>query len=118
MNQDDKMAQLTFATVYPLYVAKLARKNRSQAELDQVIQWLTGYSPAEIAAMKINPELTLESFFDQAPQMNPNRSLITGSICGVKVQKIQDPLVQNVRYLDKLVDNLYKGKSIEKVLFK
>lgn len=102
------------ADVYPHYVAKVERKGRSKAELDQVIEWLTGYDERALRE-RLESDTTFEQFFAEA-QLNPNASSITGSICGVRVQDIDDPLMQKIRYLDKLVDELAKGKTIEKVL--
>jgi hypothetical protein len=105
----------SFASVYLLYVQKVERKNRTKAELDQIICWLTGYSQ-EGLQQQIEQESDFESFFAQAPAMHPKRSLITGTICGIRVEAIEDPLMQNIRYLDKLVDELAKGKVMEKIL--
>lgn len=105
---------MSFASVYPLYIAKLERKGRSQAELDQAIEWLTGFDDAALHD-QLERETTFEEFFDAA-ELNPNASLITGVVCGIKVQEIEDPLMQKIRYLDKLVDELAKGKAMEKVL--
>jgi hypothetical protein len=102
------------ASVYPLYVAKVERKGRTKAELDQVIEWLTGYDEAALQA-QLAAEVTFEEFFAEA-QLNPQASSITGVVCGVRVQDIDDPLMQKIRYLDKLVDELAKGKAMEKVL--
>ena len=104
----------SFASVYPLYVAKVERKGRTRAELDQVIEWLTGFDDKELAR-QIAAGTTFTEFFDAA-KLNPNVSLITGVICGVRVEQIEDPLMQKIRYLDKLVDELAKGKAMEKVL--
>ncbi len=103
-----------FASVYPLYVAKLERKGRTKAELDQVIGWLTGYGAAEISE-HLAAGTTFQDFF-HACQLNENADLITGMICGVRVEEVQDPLMQQIRYLDKLVDELAKGRPMEKVL--
>jgi hypothetical protein len=103
-----------FAEVYPLYVAKLERKGRTRAELDEVIAWLTGYDDAALA-QQIDDRRTFTEFFDSA-ELNPNVGLITGVVCGVKVQEVDDPLMQKIRYLDKLVDELAKGKAMHKVL--
>ena len=103
-----------FASVYPHYVAKVERKGRSRAEVDEVVRWLTGYDDAELGR-HLAEETTLEEFFAGA-DLNPNASLITGSVCGVKVQEVEDPLMQKIRYLDKLVDELAKGRPMEKVL--
>lgn len=105
----------SFASIYPHYVAKAERKGRVRDEVDEVICWLTGYD-AEGLRTAIVHEIDLETFFARAPRMNPNASLITGSICGYKVQEIDDPLMRNIRYMDKLVDELAKGKPMEKVL--
>ena len=104
-----------FADIYPLYVEKAERKNRTKAELDQTLCWLTGYSPAGLQ-QQIKQGSNLETFFAQAPAMNPNRSQIKGVVCGVRVEEIEDPLMQNIRYMDKLVDELAKGKAIQKIL--
>lgn len=106
---------MSFASVYPLYVAKAERKGRTQAEVDQIITWLTGYD-ADALAAAIADERTFERFFDEAPALNPNASLITGSVCGVKVQEITDPLMQQIRWLDKLIDELARGKKMESIL--
>ena len=103
-----------FASVYPLYVAKVERKDRTRAELDEVILWLTGFDEATLRR-HIDEGTTFEQFFAEAP-MNPHASLITGVVCGVRVEQIEDPLMQQIRYLDKLVDELAKGKALEKVL--
>ena len=106
---------VSFASIHPLYVEKVERKGRTRGEVDEVICWLTGYDRAGLAAA-IADERDLESFFAQAPALNPNASLITGVICGYKVQDIEDPLMQKIRYMDKLVDELAKGKKMEKIL--
>jgi hypothetical protein len=106
---------LPFATVYPLYVAKAEKKGRTKAEVDEIICWLTGYSQKQLDK-QIDKQVTFEQFFDQAPKLNPNRSLITGLICGIRVEDIQEPLMQEIRYLDKLIDELAKGKLMEKIL--
>ncbi len=104
-----------FATVYPLYVQKAERKGRTKAEVDRVICWLTGYDQAGLHK-QIDQKTDFERFFEQAPKLNPNSSLITGVVCGVRVEEVQDPLMKKIRQLDKLVDELAKGKAIEKVL--
>ncbi|MFZ5845978.1 MAG: DUF2200 domain-containing protein [Actinomycetota bacterium] len=104
----------SFASVYPLYVAKVEKKGRTKAELDQVIEWLTGFDESALAA-HLDADTTFEDFFADA-RLNPNVSLITGVVCGVRVEEIDDPLMQKIRYLDKLVDELAKGKAMEKVL--
>ena len=106
---------MKFATVYPLYLQKAERKNRTKEEVDQIICWLTGYDRAGLQ-QQIEQGNDLETFFAQAPAMHPNRSLIKGVICGVRIEEIEDPLMQNIRYLDKLVDELAKGKALEKIL--
>jgi hypothetical protein len=110
----DRISRMTVASVYPHYVAKVEKKGRTKAELDQVIEWLTGFDDAELAN-HLDAETTFRDFFDQA-HLNPRASLITGVICGVRVEDIEDPLMQRIRYLDKLVDELAKGKALEKVL--
>ena len=104
----------SFASVYPLYVKKLERKGRSKAELDEVIEWLTGFDDRALGD-HLAAETTFEDFFAQA-HLNPNASAITGTVCGVRVEDVEDPLMQKIRYLDKLVDELAKGKAMDKVL--
>ena len=104
-----------FAGVYPLYVQKAERKNRSKEEVDQIICWLTGYSQAGLQ-QQIERENDFETFFAQAPAIHPNSSLIKGVVCGVRVEEIEDPLMQKIRYLDKLIDELAKGKAMDKIL--
>jgi hypothetical protein len=106
---------ITFAKVYPLYVQKAERKNRTKEEVDQIICWLTGYNQAGLQR-QIKQENDLKTFFAQAPAIHPNSSLIKGVVCGVRVEDIEDPLMQNIRYLDKLIDELAKGKTMEKIL--
>jgi len=110
----ERITRMTVASVYPLYLAKLERKGRTKAELDEVITWLTGFDEATIA-QQVRDEATFAEFFERAT-LNPNAPLITGVICGVRVEEIEEPLMQRVRYLDKLVDELAKGKAMEKVL--
>ena len=105
----------TFASVYPFYVQKAERKNRTKEEVDQIICWLTGYDQAGLQ-QQIEQENDFETFFDQAPAIHPNSSLIKGVVCGVRVEEIEDPLMQKIRYLDKLIDELAKGKAMEKIL--
>jgi hypothetical protein len=112
-----RMYAMKFSVVYPLYITKVERKGRTKAEVDEVIRWLTGYSQKGIEAQLKN-QTTFETFFAEAPQMNPSRALITGVICGVKVQEIKEPLVREIRYLDKVIDELAKGKAMEKILRK
>jgi hypothetical protein len=109
------IAAMKFAKVYPLYVLKAERKGRSQAEVDQVICWLTGYDAAGLRR-QIEQEVDFETFFAQSPRLHPNRSLIKGVVCGVRVEDVEDPLMRNARYLDKLIDELAKGKAMEKIL--
>ena len=104
-----------FAKVYPLYVQKAERKNRTKAEVDQVICWLTGYDRAGLQ-QQIKQKSDFETFFARAPAMHPNSSLIKGVVCGVRVEDLDDPLMQKIRYLDKLVDDLAKGKAMDKIL--
>ena len=106
---------MTFASVYPLYLAKVERKGRAQEELDQVISWLTGFDKAGIDE-QIEHATTFKEFFEEAPAMNPKCDLITGVICGIRVEDIEDSLTQKIRYLDKLVDELAKGKAMDKIL--
>ena len=113
----EKIFQMELKKVYSLLVAKAERKGRTRAEVDEVTCWLTGYSREELAGL-VETTITYGAFFRNAPAPNPNRKLITGSICGVKVEAIEDPLMQEIRYLDKLVDELAKGKKLEKVLRK
>ena len=115
MKNDYRIPKIKFSKVYPLYVEKVERKNRTREEVDQVICWLTGYSNAQLE-QQIRKESDFETFFAEAPAIHPNSSLIKGTICGVRVEEIQDPLVQKARYLDKLVDELAKGKTLEKIL--
>lgn len=110
-----KIYQMSFASVYPLYVTKAERKNRQKAEVDEIITWLTGYSETELA-QQVAKEVDFETFFKEAPKMQPNRSLIKGVVCGVRVEEIKEPLMQEIRYLDKLIDELAKGKAMEKIL--
>jgi len=111
---DAKIAAMTFSSVYPHYVAKVEKKGRTIEELHRVIRWLTGYTEAQIKK-HIDAKSTFEAFFAKA-KLNPNARLITGAICGYRVEEIENPLTQKVRYLDKLVDELAKGKKMEKVL--
>ena len=115
-NHDERFATMTFALVYPLYVTKVEKKGRTKQELNQVIQWLTGYDEKKLQKL-IDEKVTFETFFRTA-KLNPNVHLITGVICGYRVEDIKNPLTQQVRYLDKLVDELAKGKKMEKILRK
>jgi hypothetical protein len=108
---------MSFARVYPEYIAKAERKGRAKAEVDEIIRWLTGYSQKELTA-QLKREADFQTFITEAPRLNPARALITGVICGVRVENIEDPIVRNVRYLDKLIDELAKGRPMEKILRK
>ncbi|MBP2098506.1 DUF2200 domain-containing protein [Enterococcus rivorum] len=112
-----KVFKMPFATVYPLYVKKVERKGRTKTEVDEIIFWMTGYNE-ETLQQQIKDEVDFETFFQQAPQLNKNISLIKGVICGYRVEEIENPLMQKIRYLDKLIDELAKGKSMEKILRK
>jgi hypothetical protein len=112
--QQERIRKMIFASVYPLYLTKVEKKNRSKSELDQVICWFTGFDESTLQQM-INERVTFETFFNLA-SLHPNAYLITGQICGYRVEEIEDPLTQQVRYLDKLVDELAKGKAMEKIL--
>ena len=109
------VTQMPFAKLYPLLVAKAVKKGRARQEVDEVTAWLTGYTPEDIARM-MQSELSYGDFFRNAPAMNPNRALITGTVCGVRVETIEDTLMRDIRYLDKLVDELAKGRPMEKIL--
>jgi len=113
-SQNERIAKMKFSSVYPLYLTKIEKKGRTKDELDQVISWLTGFDEDKIHQL-INEFVTFESFFQQAT-LNPNAHLITGVICGYRVEEIENPLTQQVRYLDKLVDELAKGRKMEKIL--
>lgn len=105
----------SFASVYPHYVAKAEKKGRTKAEVDEIILWLTGYGPEELAA-RLADRTDFETFFTEAPRMNPARSRIKGTVCGVRVEEVEDPLMREIRYLDRLIDELAKGKPMEKIL--
>ncbi len=113
-NHDERIAKMTFASVYPLYLAKVEKKGRTKEELHQVIEWLTGYNE-EFLKKHTKDEVTFEQFFEHA-KLNTNAHLITGVICGYRVEEIENPLTQQVRYLDKLVDELAKGRKMDKIL--
>ncbi|MBC1935929.1 DUF2200 domain-containing protein [Listeria grandensis] len=108
---------MSFASVYPLYIQKAEKKGRTKAEVDEIISWLTGYDEASLQRV-VDQEVDFETFFEQAPEMNPNVGLITGVICGYRVEDIEDKLMQQIRYLDKLIDELAKGKAMNKILRK
>ena len=113
---DERFAKMTFATVYPLYLAKVEKKGRTKEELFEVIEWLTGFNQKKLQDL-IEKKVTFEFFFENA-KLNPNSALITGVICGYRVEEIEDKLMQKIRYLDKLIDELAKGKAMKKILRK
>lgn len=106
---------MSFASVYPLYIAKAEKKGRSKAEVDEIIEWLTGYEAAGLDAV-LAAKTDFRAFFAEAPAMNPSRGLINGVVCGVRVEEIEEPLMQEIRYLDKLIDELARGRKMEKIL--
>lgn len=110
-----KVYSISVASVYPHYVAKAEKKGRTKAEVDAIIMWLTGYRQQELVAI-LNGRTDFETFFAEAPRLNPSRSLIRGVVCGVRVEDVEEPLMREIRYLDKLIDELAKGKAIEKIL--
>ena len=110
-----RIFKMSFASVYPLYIKKVEKKGRTKAEVDEIIFWLTGYNSKSLKQI-LEDQTNFETFFANAPQLNPNVSKITGKICGYDVQLIEDPLMQQIRYLDKLVDELAKGKTMDKIL--
>lgn len=111
----EKVFAMPFAKVYPLLVDKAERKNRSKEEVDQIIFWLTGYNGKDLQEI-LEKEISYQEFFEKAPMMNPNSDKIKGVVCGIRVEDIEDPLMQQIRYLDKLVDELARGKKMEKIL--
>lgn len=113
-SQSQRIAKMTFSSVYPMYLAKVQKKGRTEDELHQVIEWLTGYNPKKLQSL-IKEGVTFETFFEQA-SLNSNAHLITGVICGYRVEEIEDPFLRKVRYLDKLVDELAKGRTMDKIL--
>ena len=115
MNNNQRVFKMAFASVYPHYIQKAEKKGRTKQEVDQVICWLTGYSPKALAK-QIEAKKDFEAFFAEAPALNPNAGKITGTICGVRIQEIEDPLMKKIRYMDKLVDELAKGRAMEKIL--
>lgn len=115
MDKKHRIYGMSFASVYPLYVQKAEKKGRTKAEVDEVIAWLTGYRGAQLQRV-LDDKTDFETFFAQAPRMNPNAGLIRGVVCGVRVEEVADPLMQKIRYLDKLVDELAKGKKMESIL--
>ena len=112
---NDKVFAMSFAGVYPHYVTKAEKKGRTKDEVDEIIRWLTGYDEASLEK-QIEKRTSFREFFEKAPKLNPNVSLIKGVVCGIRVENIEDPLMQKIRYLDKLIDELAKGKKMEKIL--
>ncbi|MFZ0060670.1 MAG: DUF2200 domain-containing protein [Pyrinomonadaceae bacterium] len=112
---NERVFAMSFASVYPHYVKKAETKGRTKKELDEVIRWLTGYTKAGLAK-QIEKRTSFREFFEKAPKFNPNASMIKGVVCGIRVEEIEDPLMQKIRYLDKLIDELAKGKKMEKIL--
>lgn len=112
---EHKIYSMSFSNVYPHYVRKAEKKGRTQAEVDEITRWLTGYTQKQLE-QQLEAETDFKSFFAQAPELNPSRSLITGVICGVRVEDIEEPTMQQIRYLDKLIDELARGKAMEKIL--
>lgn len=110
-----KIYTMSFASVYPHYINKVERKGRTKAEVDEIIRWHTGYSQEELETL-IEKETDFETFFEEAPELNASRKLIKGVICGVRVEDIEEPIMQEIRYLDKMIDELAKGKKMEKIL--
>ena len=115
--QKPRIYRISFTSIYPLYIEKAEKKGRTKAEVDEIIHWLTGYTQDEVMS-QVNKGVDLETFYSDAPQLNPLRKLVTGVICGVRVEDIEDPITQEARYLDKLIDELAKGKAMEKILRK
>jgi hypothetical protein len=112
-----RIYSVSFASVYPLYIAKAEKKGRTKAEVDEIVRWLTGYTQKGLEA-EVSKKTDFEAFFDSAPKLNPSRALITGVVCGVRVDEVEEPLMREIRYLDKLIDELAKGKAMEKILRK
>jgi hypothetical protein len=110
-----RIYSMPFATVYPHYITKAERKGRTRAEVDEIIRWLTGYSQAQLDA-QLEAGVDIEAFFAEAPRLNSSRSLITGVICGVRIEEIEEPLMREIRYLDKLIDELARGRAMAKIL--
>jgi hypothetical protein len=110
-----RVYRMSFASVYPLYIQKAEKKGRTKEEVDEVLRWLTGHSQASLEA-EIEAKTTFEDFFARAPRLNPNRELITGVVCGIRVETIEEPLMRELRYMDKLIDELAKGRKMEKIL--
>lgn len=116
-NSKHRIYTTSFASVYPHYVAKAEKKGRTKAEVDEIIRWLTGYSQKELETL-LEDKTDFETFFAEAPQMNPSRALVTGVICGVRIEDIEEPTMREIRYLDKLIDELARGKAMDKILRK
>lgn len=112
---ENKFYKMSFSTVYPLYIKKAERKGRTKKEVDEIVCWLTGYSKSDLNN-QIKKKVDFKTFFEESPELNKYRFLIKGSICGVKIEEIKDPLMKEIRYLDKLIDELAKGKSMDKIL--
>lgn len=115
--KNTRVYTMPFSTIYPLYIEKVRKKGKTKQEVDEIIFWLTGYNETSLQE-QIQKEVDMETFFREAPHMNPNTSLIKGVICGYRVEEIEDDLMQKIRYLDKLIDELAKGKAMEKILRK
>jgi hypothetical protein len=115
--KNERIYKMSFASVYPHYITKAEKKGRTAEEVDIIIQWLTGYDQKGLKK-QLDTKVTFETFFDEAPQLNPNVSKITGVICGYRIEEIEEPLMKKIRYLDKLIDELAKGKAMEKILRK
>ena len=115
MQKKPRIYTTSFASVYPLYIAKAERKGRTKAEVDAIIRWLTGYDMRALVKL-LKANMDFESFFNEAPRMNPSRTSIKGVICGVRIEEITEPTMREIRYLDKLIDELAKGKAMEKIL--
>lgn len=112
--KEERLYRMLFSSVYPLYLAKIEKKGRTKAELDTLITWLTGYSENQLSEL-LHLKTDFETFFKKAPDLNPNRMKIKGLICGYRVEEIADPIIQNIRYLDKIVDELAKGRALDKI---
>ena len=117
MKNVERVYRMKFSGVYPLYIQKAEKKGRTKAEVDEIIRWLTGYNDKQLLR-QVESEVDFETFFSEAPRLHPNASKITGIICGYRVEDIEEPLMQKVRYLDKLIDELAKGKAMDKILRK
>jgi hypothetical protein len=113
--EEHRVYSISFASVYPLYIQKAERKERTKSEVDEIIRWLTGYSQKDLQ-QKLDDSTDFKTFFAEAPRLNASRKLITGVICGVRVEEIREPIMQEIRYLDKLIDELARGKKMEKIL--